>query len=166
MNNHDLLLLCLSLFGLLLNNNVFPNENDIPNWIEKCEVFLNNDVFPMKNADLGKHTGFYVISAWGRAVAVTGDESLEKGAIIGSISDWFWSTLDWLRPILDGFWSEFQYFGPDFYKTLKTYMDFYFPAGAPAVSSTGTGGETNGFEWKNGFDWPRSALYFTVLRVF
>ena len=26
----------------------------------------------------------------------------------------------------------------DFYATLKTYMDFYFPAGPPAVSSTGT----------------------------
>ena len=47
---------------------------------------------------------FYVIAAWGRVVAVTGDASLER----------------------------------DFFGTLKTYMDFYFPAGPPTISSKGT----------------------------
>ena len=59
--------------------------------------------------------GFYVIAAWGRVVAVTGDTSLEK----------------------------------DFFRTLSTYMDFYFPAGPPAISSTGTAywNESMGLLW-------------------
>lgn len=51
--------------------------------------------------------GFYVISAWGRVVAVTGDTALER----------------------------------DYFGTLKTYLDYYFPAdaqGSGTVSSTGT----------------------------
>ena len=37
----------------------------------------------------------------------------------------------------------------DFFHTLKTYMDFYFPAGAPSVSTTGTPywNETMGLLW-------------------
>lgn len=50
--------------------------------------------------------GFYVISAWGRVVAVTGDATLEK----------------------------------DYFATLKTYLDYYFPADdrGATLSSTGT----------------------------
>ena len=63
--------------------------------------------------------GFYVMSAWGRVVGVTGDTALER----------------------------------DYFGTLKTYLDWYFPAdakhGSGTLSSTGTPywNETMGLLW-------------------
>lgn len=73
---------------------------------------------------------FYVIAAWGRVVAVTGDTSLED----------------------------------DFFSTLKTYMDFYFPAGAPPVSSTGTAywNESLGLLWTPNLEHSRLMKMWSV----
>ena len=56
---------------------------------------------------------FYVIAAWGRVVALTGDTTLEK----------------------------------DFYKTLKTYMEYYLTPGAHSSTGTPYWNESLGLLW-------------------